>query len=62
MNNSPAKREATHTTESYKHLYKIVPQSFWQKLHPLHTGVMFWDEYTTQWRPSIMKQDELIEI
>lgn len=60
-------RDATHTTDGYNHLYRIVNENetVIERITRhlcFNTGVEFYDRYTKQWKPSIVQQSELIKI
>ena len=64
MSKTETKLSATHTTEA-GHLYRVIGKQKYSKLLVwpiLETGVEFWDKYTNKWRPSIMRQKDLIEL
>lgn len=57
-----SKLKATHRSKNGKYLYRLVPRKKYMRFLPLDTGVEFWCEYQLRWNPSIMRENELIEL
>jgi hypothetical protein len=57
-----SRASATHASKCSKYIYRRCAASKCPMLNSLGSGFEFYDEHCRVWRPSIMREPELVEL